>query len=105
VGDTHRDPTDHFRTTHQHAGESMIDVYCWPGLFLMAVGVIALIGSVAAAAYGHQEWLLTTGVVALVAIVVGGLWIAVEHRRVRRIEMRWLADHPGRHIDSMPRRF
>ena len=34
MGDTHHDPTDHSRTHHQHAGESMIDVYFWPGLFL-----------------------------------------------------------------------
>lgn len=58
MGDTHHDPTDHFRTTHQQAGQSMIDVYHWPGLFLIAVGVIALMGCVAAAAYGHPEWLM-----------------------------------------------
>jgi len=43
MGDTHHDPIDHFRTTHLHAGESMIDVYHWPGLFPVAVEVIALI--------------------------------------------------------------
>ena len=42
MGDTQHDPIDDFRTTRLHAGESMIDVYHWPGLFPVAVGVIAL---------------------------------------------------------------
>jgi hypothetical protein len=42
MGDTHHDPIDHFRTTHLHAGESMIDVYHWPGLFPVVVGVISV---------------------------------------------------------------
>jgi uncharacterized membrane protein YcjF (UPF0283 family) len=105
MGDTHRDPTDHFRTTQQHAGESMIDVYCWPGLFLISVGVMALIGCVAAAAYQHHEWILTAGVIALVAMLVGASWIAVEHRRVLRIENRWWAEHAGGSLISEPRRF
>jgi len=45
MGDTHHDPIDHFRTTHPHAGESMIDVHHWPGPFPIAVGVIALIAT------------------------------------------------------------
>jgi hypothetical protein len=105
MGDTHRDPTDHFRTTQQHAGESMIDVYCWPGLFLISVGVMALIGCVAAAGYEHHEWILTAGVTALVAMLVGASWIAVEHRRVLRIENRWWAEHAGGSLISEPRRF
>ena len=62
MADTH-DPTDHFRTTHRHAGESFIDIYCWPGLLSIALGVMSLMGSVAAAAYQHHEWVLTTGIV------------------------------------------
>ena len=41
MADTH-DPTDHFRTTHPHAGESFIDIYCWPGLLSIALGVMSL---------------------------------------------------------------
>ena len=37
MGDTHHDPVDHSRTHNQHAGESMIDVYFWPGFFLLAM--------------------------------------------------------------------
>jgi hypothetical protein len=43
MGNTHHDPIDDFRTTHLHTGESIIDVYRRPGLFPVAVGVIALI--------------------------------------------------------------
>src|SRR6201997_1965800 len=61
MGDTYSDPTDHSRTHHQHAGESMIDVYFFPGLFLIAVSVVAFVGCLAAAATNHSEWLLATG--------------------------------------------
>jgi uncharacterized membrane protein YcjF (UPF0283 family) len=97
MGDTHHDPVDHSRTHNQHAGESMIDVYFWPGFFLLAGGVLAVFGCLAAAAYQHHEWLLTTAVIAVVAFAAGSAWIALEHRRVRRVEARWLADHPVGH--------
>ncbi len=104
MGHTYRDPTDHFRTTHQRAGESMIDAYCWPGLFLIALGVLAVSGCLAAAAYRHQEMLLTTGAIGVVAIAIGASWIVVEHRRVRRMERRWLAEHPGMRSDTQATR-
>jgi len=89
-----RDPTDHFRTTHPHAGESFIDIYCWPGVMSIVLGVISLMGSVASAAYGHHEWVLSTGIVGALAIAGGIAWLVVEHHRVLRIERLWLAEHP-----------
>src|SRR5262245_37925279 len=59
MGDTHHDPTDHARTTQPHAGVTMKDNYFWPGFILLALGVIAMIGTVAAAAYRHHEWIAT----------------------------------------------
>ncbi|GFG55658.1 UsfY protein [Mycolicibacterium agri] len=91
-----RDPIDHFRTTHQHAGESFIDLYCWPGLLSIALGVISLIGSVASIAYQRHEWVPTTGIVGVLAIAGGVAWLVLEHHRVLRIERRWLAEHPDR---------
>jgi hypothetical protein len=102
MGNTHHDPTDHFRTTQPHAGESLIDGYHWPGLVSIAAGVIALISCVAAAAYKHDEWLLPAGLVAVVALAFGGVWCAVEHRRVCRIESRWLAEYSVRRRDECP---
>jgi len=94
MGDTHYDPTDHSRTHHQHAGESMIDVYFMPGLFLIAVSVLALVGCLAAAATKHSEWLLATGLTAALAASTGAVWLIVERHRVRRAEARWLEQHP-----------
>jgi hypothetical protein len=93
MANTH-DPIDHFRTTHQHAGESFIDIYCWPGLMSIALGVMSLIGCVASAAYRHHEWVLTTGIVGALAITGGIAWLIVEHHRVLRIDQRWRTEHP-----------
>jgi hypothetical protein len=92
----HRDPVDHFRTTNQHAGESLIDLYCWPGLLSIALGVGSLICCLASVAYERHEYTLMFAVVGVLGIVFGALWIVVEHRLVRRIESRWRAEHPGR---------
>lgn len=46
----HRDPVDHFRTSHQHACESLTDGYCWPGLLSIALGVISFVGCIASVA-------------------------------------------------------
>lgn len=99
MGDTHHDPIDHFRTTNRHAGQSLIDVYCWPGLLSIALGIISLIFCIAAAAYHHREWIMTTGIVGTLAIAGGVAWLVLEHHRVVRIESRWLAEHPDRYSD------
>jgi FtsH-binding integral membrane protein len=94
MGDTHFDPTDHARTTQPHAGVTMKDTYFWPGLILLAIGVLGMIGTVAAAAYRHHEWIATTGLVAVIATLAGALWLIFERRRVIRNEERWHAEHP-----------
>ncbi|KZS66321.1 hypothetical protein A4G27_23380 [Mycobacterium kansasii] len=92
MADTH-DPMDHFRTTDQHCGQSMIDVFCWPGLWLIAVGASALVSCFAVGAYNHREWIATLGVIAVVSTITGILLVTVESRRVRRLEKRWLMEH------------
>jgi hypothetical protein len=93
MGNTH-DPIDHFRTTQPHAGQSIIDMYCWPGLLSIALGVMSLVACLAAAAYKHTEFVLTTGVVGFMAIAGGVAWLVLEHHRVLRIEKQWIAHHP-----------
>lgn len=96
MSNKHRDPVDHYRTTHQHAGETFIDGYCWPGLLSIAFGVISLVGCIASVAYNHREYTQTTGVVAVLAVGFGILWIVLEQRRVRRMDNLWLAEHSDR---------
>jgi hypothetical protein len=78
----------------------MIDVYFWPGLFLIAVAVVAVVGCVAALAYHHTELLLWAGMTAALTAGGGISWLVVERHRVRRIEARWLAEH---HVSTSPR--
>ena len=96
MGDTHSDPTDHARTHHQHAGESMIDVYFLPGLFLIAVGVVAVVGCIAALAYHHTELLVWAAVTAALTVSGGVSWLVVERHRIRRVEARWRAEQRSR---------
>ena len=96
MGDTHHDPMDHSRTTHQHAGISMKDNFYWPGLILLAVGMLGMIATVAAAAYQHPELIATTALIAALATTLGTLWLVGERRRVTHIEERWSAEHPDR---------
>ena len=58
-----------------------------------------MISTAAAAAYGHDEWISTTVLIAVLGAVAGALWLVMEHRRVTRIEAQWHAAHP----DSRPR--
>jgi hypothetical protein len=85
---------DHSRTTQPHAGESMIDTLWFPGLLLIAVGIIGLVGIVASAAYGNTEWVLPLALVTGAVVTAGGGLIFLEHRRVNRIEQLWRAEHP-----------
>jgi hypothetical protein len=98
----HHDPVDHSRTTQPHAGESMIDTLMFPGLILIALGIIGLAAIVAAAAYGHGEWVLPLALVSGAVVTAGGGLIALEHHRVLNIERRWLAEHPDN--SAPPRR-
>jgi hypothetical protein len=92
----HHDPIDHARTTQPHAGESFIDTLWWPGLILIGLGVVAIAGFVAASAYSRDGWPLTLGLIAAALVTAGGLLIAFEHHRVKKVEQHWMVEHPGR---------
>lgn len=89
MGDRHQDPTDHFRTTQPHAGITMKDNLYWPGFILLAVAFAGIIGTTAAAAYRHYEWLATTGLIAVLGTLAGALWFVMERRRVTCIDEQW----------------
>lgn len=90
----HRDPVDHSRTTQPHAGESFIDTLWLPGLGLIMLGTVTIAGFIAATAYGRAEMQLPLGFIAGALVTAGAILIALEHRRVKRVEQRWLAEHP-----------
>ena len=90
------DPVDHARTTQPHAGESFIDTLWLPGLILIAVVTVLIAGTVAATAYGNSNLSLILGLVAGALVTAGALVIFLEHQRVKRVERRWLSEHPDR---------
>ncbi|MFG1932682.1 protein UsfY [Mycobacterium sp. NPDC048908] len=94
MGDTHDDPTDHSRTTQPHAGIVLKDNFFWPGLILLAVSTLGLIGTASAAAYRHFEWLSSTVLIAVLGAIAGTLWFVIENRRLARTEAQWAATHP-----------
>lgn len=89
-----KDPVDHSRTTRPHAGESMKDNVIMPALIVIGVALVTFVACLAAFATKHQDVGLTLAAFSAAGFVIGGLWLALEHRRVRRIEERWYADHP-----------
>jgi Flp pilus assembly protein TadB len=95
MGDSFHDPVDHQRTTRPRVGESIADAIKWPGYFLIATAVGTFVGCLAAFGTGHTGQGVVTGVIAIVAVVSGLVWLMVESRRVRRIEKRWQHEHAG----------
>ncbi|MGV0593206.1 protein UsfY [Mycolicibacterium porcinum] len=88
------DPVDHSRTTRPHAGESMKDNRNMPALALIGLGVVLFVACLVGFATGNTGAGVLLAVVAAVALVGGGAWLAITHLRVRRIEERWYAEHP-----------
>ncbi|MTE15702.1 hypothetical protein [Nocardia aurantiaca] len=87
---------DRARTTRSHAGESMVDARNWPGLILFALGIAALVATLAAAGYGFAGRAIVAGVICVVCLTLGAALVIIEHRRVKHREGRNLGD-PGGH--------
>lgn len=94
MGDSAKDPVDHVRTTRPHAGESMKDTANMPALVVIAVALTVFVACLAAFATGHHRIGMVLGVLSAIGLITGSAWLLIEHRRVRRIEDRWYADHP-----------
>ncbi|MGV9800809.1 protein UsfY [Mycobacterium sp. NPDC003449] len=89
------DPVDHARTTRPHAGESMNDNRNMPALALIGISLVIFVGCLVAFATGNPGVGLILATLAAVGLAGGGLWLMIAHRRVRHIEERWYAEHPG----------
>lgn len=100
MGDRHHDPTDHFRTTQPHAGITMKDNLFWPGFILLTVAFFGLISTAVAASYQHDEWFPATGLISVLGIAAGTLWLVVERRRVVRIDEQWRVTHPDSRVSQ-----
>ena len=92
-----KDPVDHSRTTRPHAGESMKDNKIMPGLIVIGLALVSFVSCLAAFATSHRDVGLTLAGLAVAGFVVGAVWLAIKHIRVRRIEDRWYAEHPNAH--------
>ena len=92
-----KDPVDHSRTTRPHAGESMTDTKNMPALIVIGMALVCFVGSLAAFATGHHDTGLAFASIAAAGFIIGMLWLAIEHRRIRGIEERWYAEHPEAH--------
>jgi hypothetical protein len=79
------DPTDHARTTLPRAGEAMKDNRGLTGYVLMALGILALVICIAAAATANLGWTIGAGVAALLTATAGSIWVYAERRRVARV--------------------
>lgn len=92
----HHDPVDHSRTTQPHAGESFIDTIWLPGLGLIMfmLGIVTIAGFLAATAYHRDDLQLQLAFIAGALVTAGAILIALEHHRVKRVEQRWMAEHP-----------
>ncbi|MBB2991245.1 hypothetical protein FHR72_002729 [Mycolicibacterium iranicum] len=88
------DPVDHVRTTRPHAGESMTDNKIIPGLAMIGLSLVSFVAALSAFATSHHDVGVLLAAFALAGLGIGGVWLMVEHHRVRRLEQLWYADHP-----------
>jgi hypothetical protein len=93
------DPVDHARTARKHAGESMKYGPNAVGLILIAIGVVAVVVSLAAYAAGSSPIGGVAALVALLAFITGAVWLGLMHRRVRAMEENYTAEHPGARVE------
>lgn len=93
MGDTSIDPIDHQRTALRHAGEEMKDTMAMPGLIAIFISTAVIFASLYAFAIGAATAGVVTAVVAAVLLVSGFVWLERERRRVKRLDLRYTAEH------------
>ncbi|KAA8886121.1 hypothetical protein F3087_26325 [Nocardia colli] len=95
----HGDPDDNFpdytRTSRAHVGESIEDARNWPGIILVALGLVGLGLTLTAAGYGFGGWAIIGAIATVALIVVGVLLVVLEHRRLKNREGLSLTDQAG----------
>lgn len=100
MGDTAKDPVDHQRTTRKHAGENWKNTAAMPGLIAVGLSTAAIFTAIFAFATRQTHGGILFAVIAALLLVGGLAWLEVQRRRVRRVEVRYLREHPE--ADSQP---
>ncbi|GFG68555.1 MFS transporter [Mycolicibacter senuensis] len=77
-------PIDEARTTRPRAGMMFKDRREAPGLGMLLMAVLALVGFMSAAVQHHTGWSLGFGILALALAVGGVAWIWVGRNRALR---------------------
>ena len=65
------------------------------GLMLVAIGVVAVVVSLAAFAVDSSSVGGVAALVAVIGFITGAMWLGWMHRRVRSMEQHYAAEHPG----------
>jgi Flp pilus assembly protein TadB len=94
LGDTAKDPVDHDRTTRKHAGENWKNTAAMPGLIAVGSSSAAIFAALYAFATMQLAGGVTLGIIAAILLVGGLCWLGWQRRRVRRVEVRYLRQHP-----------
>lgn len=90
----HRFPDDK-RTTRSHAGETLEDTRNWPGIIMVALGLVCLALTLTAAGYGFEGWAIIAGILTGILLIAGVVTIVAEHRRIKSREGTRLSDQRG----------
>ena len=72
----------------------MKDNVIMPGLIVIGLAIVLFVGCLAAFATRHHDVGLVLASLSGAGFIIGSAWLVIEHRRVRRIEERWYAEHP-----------
>ncbi|UQX10936.1 hypothetical protein [Candidatus Mycobacterium methanotrophicum] len=94
MGDRADDPVDHVRTTRKHAGQNWKNTAAMPGLIAVGLGTAATCIALFAFATGHAVASVGAGAVTVLLFGGGVGRLGRESRRIRRIEARYLREHP-----------
>ena len=100
VGDRADDPVDHFRTTRKHAGQNWKNTAALPGLFAVGAATASTCITLVILTTGHTTAAIVAGAVTLLLFSCGLGWLWRESRRVKRIEARYIRQHPE--ADAQP---
>ncbi len=65
-----------------------------PGLILVAFGVVAFVGCLAALANRQYELAAVCISIAVVVAAAASIWLYAQRRRVRNVEKDWHGKHP-----------